>query len=169
VPTTYAPFRSLSTIQAVNTATICRKTPRKGNRDTRPATAASAQKHLAKHPAILALVREGVSAKVIARRLNVSIRTVSRVRVAAGLPAPSKGASESDKLRAKELLEDGASYAEVGRTIGFHPQHVKRWFPGYEWTVEQRNEMADMERRMAALTFTPGIQCDRRKRPWEHQ
>lgn len=163
------PLRSLSTIQAINTAVICGRTRALHTYNTAPAKAAQVAGHLAKHPDILALVREGLPSRVIAHRLHVSKRTISRVRQAAGLGVERRTASEDDKLRAKKMLEEGASYAEVARTIGFGPQHVKRWFPGYEWTVEQRNEMADMQRRLDGLTFTPGHRCDKRKRPWEYQ
>lgn len=132
------------------------------------ARAAQTKVQLAKHPEILALVLEGHSAAVISRRVGVSIRTVSRVRVEAGLGVPKRRATEEDKLRAKTLLHEGASYAEVSRTIGFDAQAIKRWFPGYDWTVRQRDEYAAMQRRMAALTWQHGVRCDKKKRPWEY-
>jgi DNA invertase Pin-like site-specific DNA recombinase len=157
----------LSTIQQINTMAICRRARPLHTYNTAPGTAARVAKQVGRHPEILELASTGMPRAEIARRLGLSIRTVSRVKVAAGMGHPGFGATEDEKLRAKALLEDGASYAEVGRTIGFHQQHIKRWFPGYEWTIEQRNEMAEMQRRMDALTWIRGVRCDKRKRPWD--
>lgn len=163
------PLGSLEVVQQINTTVICRRARALHTYNCGPAKAAQIAAQLAKHPDILELVSQGLSNRVVASRLGVSARTVSRVRCNAGMGAEKKTPSEDEKLRAKELLEDGASYAEVGRTLGFYPGHVKRWFPGYEWSVGQRNEMAEMQRRLDGLTFTPGIRCDKRKRPWDYQ
>lgn len=136
--------------------------------DCRKATAAWVANCLAKHPEILELVKEGLPAREIAQRVGVSPRTVSRVRNDAGLGVPRRLATENDKLRAKQLLEEGASYAEVSRTVGFGQKEVKRWFPGYTWTQQQRQEAAKMARLMAGLdSWGPGVPC-RQKRPWKN-
>lgn len=38
------------------------------------------------------------------------------------------------QTEAKSLLEGGASYHEVARTVGIDRRHVQRTLPGYGWT-----------------------------------
>ena len=78
---------------------------------------------------------EGLSAAQIAVRLKVNPRTVSRWRVAMGIAKPPAILlTAEEKVRALDLLTDGASYNEVARTIGRCAPTIARHFPGYGWT-----------------------------------
>lgn len=43
----------------------------------------------------------------------------------------------SNLVFARALLEDGASYTEVARTIGMHRTTLAEKIPGYGWTQRQ--------------------------------
>lgn len=55
--------------------------------------------------------------------------------------------TDADKQLAAALLDDGASFREVGRTIGRPASVICRRFPGRGWTVEQVAERAALDRR----------------------
>lgn len=98
---------------------------------------------------IIYFAENGMHPSRIAEKLNVSIATVHRVRTAAGAPmVHHRRGTEDDKLKAKALLEDGASYQEVARTIGFSGSTISRWFPGYTWSDKQKGEASAMARKM---------------------
>lgn len=50
--------------------------------------------------------------------------------------------------RALQLLHDGASYCEVGRTLGVHRWTVSRWHPGYGWTSGEGGAYGGMVKAM---------------------
>jgi transposase-like protein len=113
------------------------------------------QKHIieTRNNRILRLAREGIHPNVIAEAVGVAKATVFRVRRDAGDTAlmQYRRGTEAEKLQAKQLLEDGASYWEVGRTIGFSGSSVSRWFPGYSWSAQQRSESSAMSRKLNQL------------------
>lgn len=45
---------------------------------------------------------------------------------------------------AKQLLEDGASYREVARTVNIDRRRVQRVFPGYGWTHREGGQFRKM-------------------------
>lgn len=49
---------------------------------------------------------------------------------------------------AKRLLQDGASYTEVARTIGLHRTTLSEKIPGYGWTKQQGGAYGGMIRHM---------------------
>lgn len=49
---------------------------------------------------------------------------------------------------ALRLLQDGASYGEVGKTIGYDRTWLARRFPGYGWTQQQGGAYGGMVRHM---------------------
>jgi DNA-binding CsgD family transcriptional regulator len=101
---------------------------------------------------IVALTQSGRNAREIAERLRISERTVQRVRAASGcaeLSAPRLTGSEI--LTAMEMLEDGASYGEVARTLGRAEQTISRNIPGYFFSKEQKAVAAALGRAMARL------------------
>lgn len=102
---------------------------------------------------IMFLARGGVHPAVIAEKVGVAQSTVCRVRQASGDPTVMRfrRGTEADKLKAKQLLEDGASYWEVGRTIGFSGASVSRWFPGYTWSAQERSQASAMSRKLGRL------------------
>lgn len=66
----------------------------------------------------------------VAERLGVTTRTVERLRArhgVAGPPRPTRPLSDHDRVA--QLLEDGCSAAEAGRTVGVSRSTVLRWFP----------------------------------------
>lgn len=52
---------------------------------------------------------------------------------------------------AEYLLKDGASYKEVGRTIGFSDHSVRERFPGHGWTPAKGGKFARMLGKRGAL------------------
>lgn len=97
---------------------------------------------------IVELHGRGVKTARIAKEMGVDVRTVQRGLIVAGARQPSRRPTEDDKLRAKEMLVDGASYEEVSRTIGFGARYIQTWHPGYKWTMTQVIEARSLARQM---------------------
>src|SRR5690606_9276142 len=94
------------------------------------------------HEEIARLTRAGVSAPQIATRLGCTTRTVTRVRAELGLtqsmPANAcRPISAARLARAQELLDDGASFTEVGRTLGVSFGTLRKHFPGRQWSADE--------------------------------
>jgi hypothetical protein len=76
------------------------------------------------------LTRGGYSARFIAEELNITMRTVARCRVRTGTAQPPPCYMTDTELRlAETLLDDGASYCEVARTIGRSTDALRTRFP----------------------------------------
>jgi transposase-like protein len=60
--------------------------------------------------------------------------------------------SQEDIARMEQLLDDGASYAEVARTIGCSARAVARYFPNRGWTEDQTVEFMTMMRKTTKQT-----------------
>lgn len=87
------------------------------------------------------LTCEGLSARQIAGLLDISERQVVRIRVMTGCAAgPPKHLSIDQIRTAERLIADGASIAEVARTIGIGEKSAQYRFAGRGWTVEQTGE-----------------------------
>lgn len=54
-------------------------------------------------------------------------------RKAYGIPSSIRWHRVAEYDRARDLIEDGASYGEVARTVGVEPKTVRSWFPGRGW------------------------------------
>lgn len=81
---------------------------------------------------VAALTRQGYTADQIANILRVSGRTVQRYRVITGTSQPAPRPFTDEELAlARNLLEEGAGYGEVSRTIGHDRSAVRRRLPGY--------------------------------------
>lgn len=145
------PLKSLDTIRAINTAVICKRNRRPETYNIAPARHAMVGNAAARRAAILELDKNGVDIDEIAQRVGISRRTVQRIRSDAGLTRSARYATEDEKLRAKAMLSDGASYEEVARTLGRYGSTIASWFPGYAWSFDQRREAAMMAREMANL------------------
>lgn len=106
---------------------------------------------------VATLTRGGYTDREIAVWLGVSERTVLRDRKTAGLPITSTTAplTEVERATALRLLEDGANYREVARTIGRGRTTIKRAFPGYSWTQAQKFEYRMALRAFNAISTTP--------------
>lgn len=87
---------------------------------------------------VVELTRQGHTARQISERLHISQRTVNRLRMKRGIGRPSLPTMTSEMVaRAATMLDDGASYAEVARTLGVDLSSIKRRFPGRGWTRQQ--------------------------------
>lgn len=53
-----------------------------------------------------------------------------------------------DFALAKRLLEDGASYTEVGKTIRYARTSLSKKLPGYGWTKQEGGAYGGMVRHM---------------------
>lgn len=112
----------------------------------------SGEARAARRTQIVELTRLGHSAAQIAGRLGITARSVQRGRVAAGLAATQPPRfCEAEYRAAKRMLDDGASYHEVGRTLGRAASTVKRHLPGYTWDKHQAAHAAALGRAMARL------------------
>lgn len=112
----------------------------------------------ARRDRIAELFRQGLTPPVIANKLGISERTVDRAKSARGLtrPRPPEPLTSALFERAKALLDDGASYFEVQRTIGVSHNTIRRHIPGYEYTRAQICEAAVLARRMNSLERDEG-------------
>lgn len=106
---------------------------------------------------IVALTQRGNTAPEIAAMLNCTVRTVQRHRRAAGLTSSYhfRVFTPEEDARALAMLADGASYAEVGRTLGRGYQGIARRFPGYSWTPEQTIEYRTVLKAFNAIGTRP--------------
>lgn len=98
----------------------------------------------------------GLTSTEIAVRVGCSPRTVTRWRAQAGvtqhLPEGAAKPVSQVKLRAAEiLLDDGASYREVSRTVHIATHTLRRYFPGRGYTPQQSAEVAAMARKLRSL------------------
>jgi len=110
-----------------------------------------------RHRRVVQLTQRGHTAPSIATVLGCTIRTVQRHRHSAGLTSGHHAApfSTEERERALALLNDGASYAEVGRTLGRRYQQIAKTFPGYGWTQEQTVVYREALRAFNAIGTTP--------------
>lgn len=84
--------------------------------------------------------------KEIAEKLGVSLWAVGAARAAAGLTRKKPVVTQETLDRAHAMLKDGASYAEVARSLPISAHVARRRFPGYSWTREQRHEYISIMR-----------------------
>lgn len=82
-----------------------------------------------------------------AERARIDARHYAKVKRSA--PVLTKPLAEV--LRAGHLLAEGASYAEVARTVGWDAETVERHFPGRGWTRREAAAFAGSMSRMGAL------------------
>jgi transposase-like protein/transcriptional regulator with XRE-family HTH domain len=97
---------------------------------------------------VIRLSKLNYSRQRIARITGVSIRTVERYRAMENLSKPAKPSPTEEQLaEMKRWLDDGASYAETGRTVGYSGTAVQRYFPGHGMSAQERGQMANAIRR----------------------
>ena len=89
----------------------------------------------------LEMTRKGCSAAEIAERLQVTTRTVTRLRNKHGLcrSNPRTGRKVTPEWHAKvqELLKEGYSHRAIAEITGSHTATIARHYPGTEWKREQ--------------------------------
>jgi AraC-like DNA-binding protein len=110
--------------------------------------------HYSRHrDSVTYLTRCGWTAPQIAQHLGISPRHVTRIRTATKTLVHPKAPllTEDELLTAKLMLEDGASYTEVERTLGRSFRTLKRNLPGYSWTREQTSEYIYATRKLRKL------------------
>jgi DNA-binding CsgD family transcriptional regulator len=101
---------------------------------------------------VVELTRTMHSASDIAFILGVSPRTVERYRRRAGISQGGSPRTSDEVLAAAEaLLSDGASYKEVGKTLGISYSTVAKWLPGRGWTPAQIGQHARCVQMLATI------------------
>lgn len=89
--------------------------------------------HLApRHRAVVRQrTEQGFSATQIAQELNITRRSVFRHRQAAGIShSPGRPITPEEDARIREMLEDGVSIPEIGRTINRSRDYLWRKYRG---------------------------------------
>ena len=102
---------------------------------------------------VLDLTRHGHSATEIAAIERISQRSVYRIRQRYGASQPNRAIPMSDdEIRtATELFADGASRAEVARTLGRSDTTLAHRFPGQCWSYVQVGQFAALRFRFGAM------------------
>lgn len=103
---------------------------------------------------IVQLTTAGYSAQMIARKLNISPRTVQRHRKQAGLADPRdlRPYTPAELEQIERLLEDGCSYSEVARTVGRKTKTIAERFKGMSsWTPRDGGNLRCWQRRMIRI------------------
>lgn len=91
----------------------------------------------------------GYSAREIAQELGIDRINVIRHRKALGIAmTPAKHLTDEQVEQARLLIEDGASIAEVARTVGCSHWAIKHRWPDAAWTHEQRTDLVGMLARL---------------------
>jgi DNA-binding CsgD family transcriptional regulator len=109
--------------------------------------------------AVARMTQQRRTAAAIATALGVNERLVQRDRRTLGIAAPAgRRFTETEYVSAKRLLDDGASYFEVGRTFGRCPSTIERHLPGYrKRTPTESAQAAALGREMARLERKPNL------------
>lgn len=99
---------------------------------------------------VLDIIAEGGSNPQAAKAIGVSVKTVERIRRKAGISAGcafARFSPEEDKL-ARAMLEDGASFNEVARTLNRALSTICRKYKGMGWTKQELSEFNSWQMRM---------------------
>lgn len=109
----------------------------------------------------------GATAREISERLGILKREVQRSRQRlrrSGQLPPSKNTGRpmpEDVVNIVErMLDDGASYKEVSRTIGTDEKWIRHRYPGRGWTAQQSAQYRHMRRAMNKLDGIPKTGLD---------
>jgi DNA-binding CsgD family transcriptional regulator len=97
------------------------------------------------------LTRQGVSVREIADRLKISTRTVERDRAATGVAPVTPRWTDDEHQRALRLLADGASLAEVSRTLSRSYDRTYRRYKGMGWTSAQTGAHNSLRTKLGRL------------------
>lgn len=101
---------------------------------------------------VVLLTQAGWSIPRIAEEMGICEKSVSRGRREAGISLPgrcSPALDEQQRATAERLLDDGASYSDVARTIGCDRETVRRNWPGRGWSRQQVLEFMWVNRHAA--------------------
>lgn len=113
---------------------------------------------------IIDMVEQNRPLRWISRATAVPTRDLKVIIRAAGYEAHDvRDLHMYDK--AEWLIQDGASFNEVCRTIHCDPGFLRRWFPGQSWTAggwnEQGGLMRELMRKQKEFERTGKIQNNR--------
>lgn len=86
---------------------------------------------------VIAATEQGMGRAETAALVGCSKSTVTRVRRMHGLAKPWTPLTDEQLTRAEQLLDDGASFAEVARTIGTTASAICKRFPGRGWSHQE--------------------------------
>jgi hypothetical protein len=116
--------------------------------------------------AIVAMTHAGYSAPAIAAKFGITTRTVQRVRRRAGISHGPATPFTADEIRiAESLLNDGASYGEVARTLGRHPASVGHRFPNRSaWKCSSGGQVGQMFAAVDRVESTAGRRYQEQQR-----
>lgn len=107
---------------------------------------------------LIRLHRFGLTGAVIAERLGCSQRQVERIRSEmgftrrvcnTGIPVP-----DARLLEAERMLDGGASFAEVRRTLRMGYGTLPKYFPGRAWSHQEVGSFATAVRRAREAGFS---------------
>jgi DNA-binding NarL/FixJ family response regulator len=97
-------------------------------------------------------IKEGWTNRQIAQELRVTDRTINRYRDDLGLSAPAKRMTPEEIALAEQMLDDGASYAEVARTLNRPTATIANRFTGRsKWTPTMGQHYRWARQRLEAL------------------
>lgn len=99
------------------------------------------------------LTEQGMGSRKIAEVVGCSDKSVVRIRRELGISKTEghPGYPPETKAAAKAMLEGGASYEEVGRTLKVPSDRIRRWYPGMGWTTQQTAEYRWMLKQLEKL------------------
>lgn len=104
------------------------------------------------------MINSGVSKRKVEQELHISRRTLGK-----RFPQSKLKPQRDPWVWAKELLEDGASYTEVGKTTSIPDKVLRETLPGYGWSIAEaadfssavHNAKKRMPKNVAQIFFGP--------------
>lgn len=99
-------------------------------------------------------IEAGKSYTEIAALMNTNTRTVHRYKrdvLKMPMTIQQRRYTDEEKAQAERMLDDGASYNEIERTLGVKARTVSRWFPGRGWDPREAVTYRHMMRVMNDL------------------
>lgn len=94
-------------------------------------------------PELLARAEELINAGHSYKRVARELGGVSDVALGKRFPKPRRRTQRDNVTWAKELLEDGCSYAEVERSTGIGVKELQETYPGHAWSID---DLLDFQR-----------------------
>lgn len=109
---------------------------------------------------LTALTADGWSVEQLAEHFRVHPATISRLRSRLGISTKRTMTAER-KAVIGSMLDDGWSFAEVSRTEGADHETLRKYFPGRQWSMRQRDEYR------AVLRLGDAGHFNRRQAAWK--
>lgn len=85
---------------------------------------------------------DGMTSVQIKEALGIPMHEVKAYRwiIAGERLSPTALYSAGQREEARQILEDGGSYAQAGRAVGAPAATVSKWWPGMGWSKEQKSQ-----------------------------